>query len=226
LENLRYDTLFLNLPTASEEQIRRIALGETPQDAFERLREMEVLREPEDTQMYGAMNPVLRYLKRISPSVAVHCFRDPVYHELRRRTMVELLHLAARSRSLDLREEQWLNVLTREVKTRMDFLEMDADNIESRSGEMNVLVGASPGMRDVLRSRGMEVRVVEIERSVAPLEVLRREIWDAMTSGAEVPVERVRELVQEHLDFTDLIVRLGLDEAYGEWKERAAHRVR
>jgi len=108
----------------------------------------------------------------------------------------------------------------------MDFLEMDADNIESRSGEMNVLVGASPGMRDVLRSRGMEVRVVEIERSVAPLDVLRREIWDAMTSGDEVPVERVRELVQEHLDFTDLIVRLGLDEAYSEWKERVAHRVR
>jgi hypothetical protein len=49
---------------------------------------------------------------------------------------------------------------------------------------------------------------------------LREEIRREIEVDEELSMDGIRELLQSHLEFTDLITRYGLEEAYDDWKEK------
>ncbi len=215
--DISFDHLFLDLPTYQEEAIRSIALGTPYTEVVQRLKNMRSIKEPEDTQKYRAMEPILDYISRLDPHVGIHCFRDPVYHHFSREVMDEVFVKTCVSKLFRIRVEEWFEILEEEVRVGLGCVVREAKTIARKARGRSVCIGASEDLRPPLEERGHSVSWIEVDRSYSPLDVLRGKVRRWILHGEEVSEDEVKDLVHRHLEFTEMVLMSGLEEAYRRW---------
>jgi len=64
---------------------------------------------------------------------------------------------------------------------------------------------------------GFHVKEIIVDEPCKPLDILGARIKREILYGEYVDEEEVRALVEEHLNFVDMIIELGYEAAYKSW---------
>ncbi|HEC57266.1 MAG TPA: hypothetical protein ENI32_05220 [Candidatus Syntrophoarchaeum butanivorans] len=208
-------TIFLDLPMDLERYIEDIAIGADYHEVLSYLEDVGLIR-VEDRVKYRTLAPLFEYIYMNQPDV--HCYRDPLYHTISNETLREIFLMTARGRLGRIEIDEWRRVLEEDVRTEIEYAEIEGEFIRERASEENVCLNASEEIEEYLRGKGFEVVRRDVDLSCTPLDMLRSMIREEVLEGKMVPDETVRRLVEYHLRFTDLILEKGREEAYRMWK--------
>jgi hypothetical protein len=216
LKAKRKKVLFLNLPIDQEAYIKEIAEGIDWRKVLQSMKEDGLIKEPEDVQSYRALEPVFEGLPLIDN---VFCFRDPLYHDFCREVSREILILTFRARLGNINIEEWKKIIEEEVRFGVECSKREAEYICRRLQDDNICIDACKDVESFLRKKGHEIERIELDKPCKPLDILREKIRREIIFGEEISNEDIKRLIQDHLVFTDLIIKEGFEEACRSWQE-------
>ncbi|MDD1751618.1 MAG: hypothetical protein LUQ38_00825 [Methanotrichaceae archaeon] len=218
LKGKKYDSLFLDFPVSTEAAFRAISYGASWKEEIEALKDEGLIRDPEDSQMILAAQPLFEYLQYIS--VDVFCYRDTLYYDLLRKLAGNMFALTASSKIFGIKASRWLSLMEDWIFIEIERIDKDGNYVIENAGEENVVFGGE-GLAEHLFNRGYDVETMIIDQSFKPLDLLKRIVTQALKEGKEVPIKVVDDLVKEHLSFVDLIIQSeSYEDAYVLWKDR------
>jgi hypothetical protein len=223
-----YDTLFLDLPRDTQDYIRAIAEGADHGEVIQGLEEAELIRRPEDTYKYKALEPVLKDLWRIrveNPTLEVFCYEEPTcsYTSLRSREIAGEIFAETGKAAIRGKVDvgRWRAMLKEELSLEIGAAREEASFIVEEAKEENACT-ASVGEDIVvhLEERGLKVRSMELGSYRAPLAVLRCKLRDELMGRGEVSDEEVRRLILAHVQFVRMVVtEEDFEKAYERWSK-------
>lgn len=215
IEWLNGKTIFLDLPMDVEPYIKEIAEGADYQDILRYMEDAGLIK-VEDKQKYRAYDTIFEYIYKNRP--LVYCYVDPTHHYLSMDIADEIFILTAKGRLGWINTERWRRVLEDDIKLSIDYLEIEGEYIRKGVRGNSVCIG-SLGLEGYLRKNGLDTRLVEIDRSYLPLDILSRKIKEEMFGGEKVSTETMKRFIDYHLRFTGVIIENGFENAYQMWKE-------
>lgn len=222
LTDNRYDCLFLDLPTTTETSFRAISVGAPWQDEIAGLKDRGLLREPEDTRLIRASEPLFTYLQ--GSLISVFCYKEPFHYDLLRKMAGDIFALTGSSKVFGIKVDRWLTVIEDVVLAEQDIVERDGNYLVQKAEEEKVVFGGD-GLAEYLHDKGYEVETLIFDQVAKPLDLLKRVVVQALREGKEVPAKAVEDLVRDHLDFIELIISSkSYDEACELWKIKSQRR--
>jgi hypothetical protein len=218
LKSNRYDCLFLDLPTTTETAFQAVTCGTHWRDEVMGLMDRGLLREPEDTRLIRAAEPLFAYLQ--SSYIRVFCYREPFHYDLLRKIAGDVFALTGSSKIFGIKTGRWLSLIEDLVLTEQDIIERDSNYLIQKAEEENVVFGGE-GLAGHLHHKGYEANTLVLDWTAKPLDLLKRVVAEALIEGKEVPTSAVEDLVSEHLNFVDLVIgSMSYDEACKLWKSK------
>jgi len=215
-----FDTLFLDFPAETTRYVEMIAQGAEHEEVLNDLREIGLLDEPGDVNLYKAATPLFEYLPELDPSVSLHCYREPGSWEATRKaaTKVSLLTLRSRLRRRVACEE-WLRILKDEITQQEKYVPVEARNIDKASGDTNICVcGLRPELLGKhLQALGHRVETLDLGISEKPLDLLRQLLIETGLDEKKIDKKLVRSLIEQHLRFVDNVLLVGYEKACSAW---------
>jgi len=140
--------------------------------------------------------------------------------------MSKILVLTLRSKIRGVKRDEWMGVLEEDVRFREQYVEREVDEISANASDKSVCVGASQDVGSNLERRGFKVRLVELDRSYSPLDVLREMISRSRLSGEKLSEETIERLLRFQLQFTDMIIAShSFEEGYHRWMKRYSQKI-
>ncbi|RLI33587.1 hypothetical protein DRO53_05150 [Candidatus Bathyarchaeota archaeon] len=224
LEKLNYDALFLDFSREIEEYVKMLAEGLPYSYVIGEIRRQGLIPESVANSWEYQAEPILRklqHLKRLNPSLDIHCYGASSYEHLAAHIAVKIALLTLRSMTTrKVNPEAWRRLLEEEAKASRESLEDEADLLADRASKhpKNTCVYGVPyeTFREKLAERRVQVRVIEVDPNYqpTPMEVLKREV--ALGTATD---ERIVQLVQAHVEYVrNYVLPSGsLDEAYERW---------
>lgn len=212
----RFDCLFLDFPTATEASFRAISLGSPWKYEIGGLKERGLLREPEETRLIRASEPLYTYLQGSSKDVL--CYREPFHYDLLRKMSGDIFALTGTSKLFGIKANRWLTLIEDLVLIEQDIAERDGNYLIQKAEEENVVFGGA-GLAEYLHHKGYEVNTLIFDWTAKPLDLLKIVVAKSIKEGKEVSTRTVEDLIRDHLDFVDLIIKsTSYDEACKLWK--------
>ncbi len=213
-----YDCIFLPLPLAVESYIKLRRLDR------EVLLKQNILREPEDSQLIKAMQPLFEYLKSLSKrkrTLEICCYKADLDWSFSQDFTTRILLLTLRSKLQGIKVEEWLKLLMDEAIFSEEAICREAYLLSAKAMARNACIAGSDAeeLKFSLEKLGHKVELIKLDISAAPLDKLRVEIKRKVRCKGEVSREVAEKLIAMHLKFTDLILEKGYEEAYQLWCE-------
>lgn len=213
-----YDCLFLDFGRNQESFIRSIAEGADPHAAVALMKDLGLVKEPEETQAYRAAQPLFECLPSLDVRAPrIYCYKEDATLVLSRDIAVQILLLTVKARVGKIKAEEWKEVLKEDLFHEQEAAEVEASYIAERAGTRNICMGASEVLVSSLAGSGFHVTELVLDQPCKPLDMLAEKLKRELLLGECVPDEEVERLVKEHVRFVDLILELGYDEAYKTW---------
>ncbi|MHC1635017.1 MAG: hypothetical protein ACXQTS_00090 [Candidatus Methanospirareceae archaeon] len=217
LKDSDYSCLFLNFPRNQEGFIREIAKGANPWLIIEKMKDLGLVKEPEDVQDYRAAEPIFKCLPSLE--VDIYCYKEVASHVLSRESATSILILTAKAKMGKIKVEEWKEVMEEEVYNDIESAEEEADYIARRAKEKNICLDASLDVMHHLSELDFRIKKIILDKFYKPLDILYEKIRAEVLYGKKVKEEEVKRLVKEHLNFVDMIIERGYEEAYRLWNE-------
>jgi len=219
LEENDYERMFLDLPTKAEPFIRRAGFGADYDELLRCMREQGVMKEPEETHLYKAIKPIIRSMPAFQAlGIQLYCYRDPIYSASLQKIAVEILTLTLRARLSTIDVKRWKELMREEILLASESAKREGMYVARRAGRLAVCFNASPEAQALLKQEGFEVKETVIEASTLPMDVLRHRVKDEILGGRPISQTETEEIIEDHLKFTDLVLRMDFEEAYKVWK--------
>ena len=213
-----YECLFLDFGRNQESFIRNIAQGADPGLAVEMMKDLGLVKEPEETQDYRAAKPLFECLPSLEVSASnLYCYKEDASLILSSDVAVRILLLTAKARVGRVEAEEWKEVMRDDIYNEIEAAEGEANYIVERAGKTNICMGASEELVTSLSGSGFRVEEIVVDPPCKPLDLFATKIKMEMLKGEVVREEEVERLVEDHLRFVDLILERGYDEAYKTW---------
>ena len=198
--------------------MRAIVEGADPELVVEEMKDLGLVKEPEDTQDYKAAKPLFEFLPSLEATyTALHCYKEDASLVLSRDTAVRILLLTAKARIGRIEANEWKEVMKADIYYGIESAEGEAEYIAGRAGEKNICMGASEELLTALSRSGFQVNEIIVDEPCKPLDILSEKIKREILCGEYVEEEEVRALVEEHLKFVEMIIEMGYEAAYKSW---------
>lgn len=216
----RFDTLFLDFPVETTSYLEMIAQGADHQEVLNDLKEVGLLEEPGDVNLYRAATPLWEYLPELDPTVSLHCYREQASWEATRQAATKLSLLTLRTK---LRRrivcEEWLEILKQEINQHEKYVPIEARNIHNTSGKTNIcLCGLRPELlAEHLQALGHRVETIHLGSSTKPIDLLRQLLIETKLEDRRIDEKLVRFLIEQHLRFVDTVLLVGYEKACSAW---------
>ncbi|MHC1610741.1 MAG: hypothetical protein ACXQTW_03930 [Candidatus Methanospirareceae archaeon] len=215
-----YDSLFIDFTRNQENFIRGIAKGVDPELAVERMKDLGLVKEPEDTQNFRAAKPLFDCLPSLDlEDTDIYCYKEEASLILSRDVAVRILILTARAKAGRIEVEEWKEVMKEDIYNELESAEGEAKYIADRAKEKNICLDASPELLTSLSGLGFHVKEIVVDKPCKPLDILGEKIKREILEGETVKEEEVVRLVHAHLRFVGMVMEKGYEEAYGEWSK-------
>lgn len=217
--------LLLDFPPEVEAYFRRVRLGRPWEETLSELERRGLLRAPEESQEYRALEPVMSRLKSLTEDVA--CAGDSRFRAMGSELSGRLATLTLRGRMGSVDPGEWRHALMDDVLISRDAARRQAQTValltektgDPRASTASIDLPAETV--EELRRMGLEVERVVLDRPALPLDRLRALLRREVETGEPVDDETTARLVREHLEFVGRVTVAGYDEAYREQVERA-----
>lgn len=224
LKEKEYDTLFLDFPMEIEGFIKDIALGADSEHILKHLKDLELIKGPEDERIYRVSRPLLDLVSENGGSnVEVYCYLDPLSGSFDHEVASVIMALTARAKLGKVDLGEWRDLLRDQVQLEIKCADREGRYLDKRAKEVNMCLDASNEVKTYLRNLGYDVSEVSIDKSCKPLDILRGKVKEEFTKGVKVPDEEFSHFINDHLTFTELIIEKNYEEAYKIWKESHIH---
>ena len=144
LKRSDYECLFMDLARNQEGFMRAIAEGADPELVVEKMKDLGLVKEPEDTQDYKAAKPLFEFLPSLEAThTALHCYKEDASLVLSRDTAVRILLLTAKARVGKIEANEWKEVMKEDIYYELESAGSEAEYIAGRAGEKNICMSAS-----------------------------------------------------------------------------------
>lgn len=208
--------LLLDFPPETEAHFRRVHRGKPWPETLGEMEAKGLVRAPEESQEYRALEPLMGSLARLAGDVA--CAGDSQRRTFSAEVSTRLTVLTLRGRMGAVEPEEWRRALTDDVLLTRDGGKKQAKTVAlwTEEGEQVAALDLPAETLDELKRTGIEAERVVLDRPGLPLDELRGMLRKEVESGEAVPDETVARLVREHLEFVGRAVLVGYEEAYRE----------
>lgn len=211
--------LLLDFPPETEAHFRRVHRGKPWPEALDEMEEKGLVRAPEESQEYRALEPLMSDLPSLAKDVA--CAGDSQGRTFGAEVSARLVVLTLRGRMGSVETEEWRRALTDDLLLARDGGKKQAKTVAlwvEERGEVVALDLPAETLEELKRT-GVEAEQVVLDSPGLPLDELRGLLRKEVESGEAVADETVARLVREHLEFVGRATVVGYEEAY---RERAA----
>ncbi len=213
-----YDCLFIDFSRNQEGFMRAIVEGADPELVVEKMKDLGLVKEPEDTQDYKAAKPLFEFLPSLEATrTALYCYKEDASIVLSRDIAVRILLLTARARIGKIEAGEWKEVIKEDIYYGIESARGEAEYVARRAGVKDICMGASEELLASLSCLGFKVKEVIVDEPCKPLDILSERIKREILYGEYVEDEEVRALVEEHLNFVEMIIERGYEAAYKSW---------
>ncbi|MHC1623015.1 MAG: hypothetical protein ACXQTR_00295 [Candidatus Methanospirareceae archaeon] len=213
-----YDSLFLDFTRNQETFIRGIAKGVDPELAVERMKDLGLVKEPEDTQDFRAAKPLFDCLPSLDlEDTDIYCYKEEASLILSRDVAVRILILTAKAKAGRIEVEEWKEVMKDDIYNELESAEGEAKYIADRAKEKNICLDASEALLTSLSGLGFQVNEIVVDMPCKPLDILAEKIKHEIMEGEVVKAEEVVVLVEDHVRFVEMIMEKGYEGAYRKW---------
>lgn len=228
LSHNRMEALFLSLPEEMSKFLEPLAKNETTRGEFwQSYRFLTGLQEPFVRAAIRRLDSVLDILPEKleeNPDLHLHCYVD-LKTEIRETKISEelILHEFRGRATGRVQVSRWRELFSRELEVTKESTEGSLDRIAADASEHKqstvVYGGAGGELKKNLEKQGFKVELVYLKKYWRPpLDVLRHLIW--LKGLEKVTDDEIREWVEKHLDYLDIILRsASAEEAYARWSE-------
>ncbi len=215
-----YDALFMDFTRNQETFIRDIAKGVEPELAVEHMKDLGLVKEPEDTQFFRAAKPLFESLPSLDlEDTDIYCYKEEASLILSRDVAVRILILTAKAGAGKIEVEEWKEVMKDDIYNEIESAEGEAEYIADRAEKKNICLDASEELLTSLSGLDFRVKEIVVDKPCKPLDILAEKIKREIMTGEVVNAEEVKGLVGDHLRFVEMIMEKGYEEAYRMWQE-------
>ncbi len=220
LAESKFDSLFLDLPMDLEGFIKDILLGADCRHMIQHMKDLDLLKDPEDVRTYRMAEPILQILCSFDNSkVQVYCYADPMVRSFAAESAEDIAALTKKAEKDEIDVEQWKELLKEEIMLSIKAAEDEGRYIARRAKSENVCLNASEEVKDYLADLGYTIETVELDKPCQPLDILNVKLRNEVLSGKVVPDPEVKRLIADHVKFSNLVVEKDYEEAYNIWKK-------
>lgn len=208
--------LLLDFPPETEAHFRRVHRGQPWEETLGEMEAKGLIRAPEESQEYRALEPLMESLGRLAADVA--CAGDSQMRAFGCEVAGRLVTLTLRGRMGSVEPEEWRRALMDDVLLSRDGGRKQAKTVALWIEEhMQIAALDLPDETlEELKRMGIEAVRVALDRPGLPLDELRGLLRREVESGEPVADETVARLVKEHLEFVGRATVVGYEEAYRE----------
>ena len=217
LKREKFDCLFLNFSRSQEEFIREMAMGSNPETVIEKMRELGLVKDPEDTQEYRAAIPLFEFISSLDES-KIYCYKGEASLSLSRDYAVRTLILTLRAKIGKIDVEEWKDVMRDTIYSEMSSADEEAEYIAGIAGRKNVCIDGSKRLMSRLSELGFRVEEVVVDSPCRPLDILREKVERELLYNEPLEDGEVIRLVKEHVRFVDMVIKSGYEEACKAWQ--------
>ncbi|MGB9727046.1 MAG: hypothetical protein ACPLZF_01440 [Nitrososphaeria archaeon] len=221
IEDIVIDSLFLQLPVEWQNLIDEIVVGQKPiKKILDHAVDSGIIRVPEDSHLIKEYRPLFEILPNLyRRGVKVHCCQDKSMHDTITDILDEILLLTIRARLGKIEPRKWRALLEEEARIELELTEKCSMYILTKARNKNLGVDLSKEILESLKVKGFLIYEITLDSPSKPLDLLKFKIKQGLLKGKEVSDEEIMHYVKEHVQFTELIMRYGFDEAYKIWTE-------
>ncbi|MCW3141509.1 MAG: hypothetical protein N2V72_04920 [Methanophagales archaeon] len=213
-----YDTLFMDFTRNQEAFIRAIAKGVEPELAMEHMKDLGLVKEPEDTQDFRAAEPLFECLPSLElEDTNIYCYKEEASRILFRDIAVKVLILTAKAKLGKIEVEEWKEVMRDDIYNEFESAEGEAKYIADRAEKKNICLDASEELLSSLSGLGFRVKEIVVDKPCKPLDILGEKIKCEILGGDVVTEDEVIGLVRDHVRFVEMIIEKGYERAYWMW---------
>lgn len=217
LEEMDWDSLFLNLPSDWESALEALRHGFDFDDVVEEMRTMDQVRLPEDAHLLNTWRPLLEGLTGFTDR-KVRCIRDPIIFMEERQIAIDLALLSFRARLGRIDLNKWKEVLEEEMWLARREAVIETERLVEDADGVSVCVDLSHHTEERLERMGYKIEKINLGTRSLPLEKLKSELLALQKQNEGVPESLLIKRIREHLAFVDkLISGKGFDEVLNSW---------
>jgi len=217
LEEMEWDSLFLNLPSDWESALEALRRGFEFEEVVEEMRTLDQVRLPEDAHLLNTWRPLLEGLTEFTDR-RVRCIRDPILFMEERQIAMDLVLLSFRARLGRIDISEWKEVLEEEMWLARREAVIETERLVEDARGISVCVDLSHHAEERLEQMGYEIERIDLGTGSLPLEKLRNELIALQKHREKVPESLLIKRIREHLAFVDkLMSGKAFDEAFNSW---------
>ncbi len=210
------DSVFLPLPVEHEAFIQKISKGINADSIINELIGLGLVSPPYDTQMCRSLKPVLQSISQIG--LPVYCYVNSMHNHFYREAVEELLLLTFKAKIGKIKLAEWEKTLKKLIETNKVFSRDECEYILSKKRKKPVLFDLNYELAEELKRRIGHIDWVVIDESWKPLDILTNLLRRKLSLEEKIEKEVFIQLVKDHLEFVDLILKSkDFDEAYEKW---------
>ncbi|MBC7091925.1 MAG: hypothetical protein H5T50_08490 [Nitrososphaeria archaeon] len=219
IEDIVIDSLFLQLPVEWQNLIDEIVVGRRPiKKLLDHAIESGMVRVPEDSHLIKEYRPLFEILPNLyRRGVKVYCCQDKIVHDTVTEILDEILLLTIRARLGKIEPRKWRALLEEEARIELELAEKCIMYILTKAKNKNLGIDLSREVLESLKVKGFFIYEITLDSPSKPLDLLKFKIKQSLLKGKEVSDEEIIHYVKEHVQFTELIMRYGFDDAYRIW---------
>jgi hypothetical protein len=131
----------------------------------------------------------------------------------------EILLLTIRARLGKIEPRKWRALLEEEARIELELTEKCSMYILTKAKNKNLGIDLSREILESLKAKGFLIYEITLDSPFKPLDLLKFKIKQSLLKGKEVSDDEIIYYVKEHVQFTELIMRYGFDDAYRIWTE-------
>jgi len=221
IEDIVIDSLFLQLPVEWQNLIDEIVVGQKPvKKILEHAIDSGVIKVPEDSHLMKEYRPLFEILPNLyRRGVKVYCCQDKSMHDTITDILDEILLLTIRARLGKIEPRKWRALLEEEARIELELTEKCSMYILTKAKNRNLGIDLSKEILESLKVKGFLIYEITLDYPSKPLDLLKFKIKQSLLKGKEVSDDEIIHYVKEHIQFTELIMRYGFDDAYRIWTE-------
>ena len=221
IEDIVIDSLFLQLPVEWQNLIDEIVVGQKPvKKILEQAIDSGVIKVPEDSHLIKEYRPLFEILPNLyRRGVKAYCCQDKSMHDTITDILDEILLLTIRARLGKIEPRKWRALLEEEARIELELTEKCSMYILTKAKNKNLGIDLSREILESLKAKGFLIYEITLDSPSKPLDLLKFKIKQSLLKGKEVSDDEIIHYVKEHVQFTELIMRYGFDDAYRIWTE-------
>jgi hypothetical protein len=163
----------------------------------------------------------LQYIRILKPflhsmQLNLYCYKDLNHSIIAKQHAFELANLVLKAKLSKLNIDEWKKLISKDIKSSIQFAEYEAMYIIERSMEKNACINASELIEEILESEGFKVKRVWLSKFSRPIDRLY-ELVKMEISGSKIDDGEYERVIREHIRFVDAVIEKGYEEAVRLW---------